>query len=43
MFDNKNYDYFAAKVNNRLRELNYIVSNDCKIDLLDLTDDSVTV
>lgn len=42
MFDNKNYDYFAAKVNNRLRELNYIVSNDCKIDLLDLTDDSVT-
>lgn len=42
MFDNKNFDYYAAKVNNRLRELNYIVTDDSKIELLDLKDESVT-
>lgn len=29
--------YVAAKVNNRIRELDYVVSNDAKIEFLDLT------
>lgn len=42
MFENDDYHFMAAKVNNRLRELNYIVSNDCEITLLDLNDAEVT-
>ena len=42
LIDNKNYRYYAARVNNRLRELNYIVSNDCEIELLDLNDSEVS-
>ena len=42
LFDNKDHKYMAAKVNNRLRELNYILPSDCDIELLDLTNSSVT-
>lgn len=40
LIDNKSYKYLAALVNNRLRELDYIISDDCDIQLLDLTDSS---
>ena len=40
----KQKDYFAAKVNNRLRELSYELSFDCTVELLDNTNyDSVKV
>ncbi len=39
--DNKDHKYMAARVNNRLRELRYIVSTDAKIDLLGLEDSDV--
>ena len=42
LFDKKDHKYMAAKVNNRLRELNYITPADCDIELLDLTNSSVT-
>ena len=47
MFDNTGYKYYAARVNNdlknnRIRELNYIVPSDCNIELLDLTSEDVT-
>ena len=42
LFENKDYKYMAANVNNRLRELDYIVKDDANIQLLDLTDSSVT-
>ena len=42
LFDNTGYKYQAAKVNNRLRELNYIIPGDCEIELLDLTSSSVS-
>lgn len=42
IIDNKDYRYGAARVNNRLRELDYIISDDCNIELLDLTDSSVS-
>lgn len=42
LIENKDYKYMAARVNNRLRELNYIVSNDSDIKLLDLCDADVT-
>ena len=42
LFDNSGYKYQAAKVNNRLRELNYIIPGDCEIELLDLTSSSVS-
>ncbi len=42
MISNDNLDYMAAKVNNRLRELNYVVSADADIELLKLGDSSVT-
>ena len=42
MVRDENRDYMAAKVNNRLRELNYIVSDDADIELLGLDNSSVT-
>ncbi len=39
--DNNDYKYMAAKVNNRLRELRYIVSDDANIELLGLEDSDV--
>lgn len=41
LYDNKNYVYYAAKVNNRLRELDYVVSSDSVIEMLDLKDADV--
>ena len=39
-----NTKYVAARVNNRIRELNYLVTDDAKIEFLDLTDrDAVTI
>lgn len=41
--DNK-YEYQAARVNNRIRELDYIVDKDCTVDFLSLTDsNAVTI
>ena len=37
MYDFSDKKYIAAKVNNRIRELAYIVTNDATIELLDLT------
>ena len=42
LFDNCGYRYQAALVNNRLRELNYIISDDCEIELLDTKNSAVT-
>ncbi len=42
MIENDDYKFMAAKVNNRLRELNYIVSDDADIELLSLNNSSVT-
>lgn len=42
LFDNSDFKYGAAKVNHRLRELNYIISNDAEVELLDLTSSSVS-
>ena len=39
--DNKDHKFMAAKVNNRLRELRYIVSNDANIELIGLEDSDV--
>lgn len=41
MFDNSNFKYYAARVNNKLKTLDYIVDKDSTIILLDLTNDSV--
>lgn len=40
MIDNENYIYLAARVNNRLRELNYIISENSNVELLTLKDSS---
>jgi len=40
VIDNENYQYLAARVNNRLRELNYIIAEDSNIELLDIKDSS---
>ena len=37
LIDNKDFKYMAANVNNRARELNYIVKDNDNIELLDLT------
>ncbi len=37
------YKYFAAKVNNRLRELDYIIDTDAKVEFLDLTSSEAVV
>ena len=42
MFDNSDFKYMAARVNNRLRELNYEIKEDSTVELLDLKDDSVS-
>ncbi len=42
MINNDDFRYMAARVNNRLRELNYEIKEDSTVDLLDLKDDSVT-
>jgi len=42
IIQNPEYKYMAASVNNRLRELNFIISNDCDIKLLELNDPAVT-
>jgi len=42
LIDNSDYKYMAAKVNNRLRELNFVISKDCNIELLTLNDPNVT-
>ena len=42
LFDNTGYVYYAASVNNRLRELDYIVSKDSKVELLDIKSSLVT-
>jgi len=41
LFDNPEKKYMAARVNNRLRELDYIVSSDADIELLDITNSDV--
>ena len=43
LFDNSDHQYYGALVNNRLRELNYVVKEDCTIDLLDLFYDEVQI
>lgn len=44
LIDDKQKNYVAAKVNNRLRELTYELSFDCDVQLLDLTEsDAVKV
>ena len=42
LFDNSGYRYQAALVNNRLRELNYLISSDSEIELLDTKNSAVT-
>ena len=42
LFDNSEYKFMAAKVNNRLRELDFIISTDCDIELLDLKSSDVS-
>ena len=42
LIDNKDFKYMAANVNNRCRELNYIVKDDAEIELLDLNSSIVT-
>lgn len=42
IIDNKNYEFQAALVNNRLRELNYLIENECNIELLDTKNSAVT-
>lgn len=41
LFDNSDYKYMAARVNNRLRELDFIITSDCDIELLDLNSSDV--
>lgn len=42
--DDEKKNYYVAKVNNRLRELNYVLNTDCKVELLRLDSvDSVKV
>ena len=41
LFDNSEHKYYAAYVNNRLRELNFEIRDDSKIELLDLSNDDV--
>ena len=41
LFDNSEKKYYAAKVNNRLRELDYVIPHDAEVELLDLTNSSV--
>lgn len=41
LFDNSDYKYMAATVNNRLRELDYIIKDDAEVKLLDLNDSAV--
>ena len=43
LIENSNHKYLAARVNNRLRELKYIVSSDATIDLLDLNDSAAVL
>ncbi len=44
IINDKNHKYMAARVNNRLRELDYVLSNDASIEPLDLTNnDAVTI
>lgn len=44
LIEGDKYEFQAAKVNNRIRELDYIVDQDCKIELLSLTDtEAVTI
>lgn len=38
LIEGDKYQYQAAKINNRIRELDYIIDKDCKIELLSLTD-----
>ena len=44
LIEGNKYEYQAAKVNNRIRELGYIIDKDCKVELLSLTDtEAVTI
>lgn len=44
LIEGDKYEFQAAKVNNRIRELDYIVDQDCEIELLSLTDtEAVTI
>ena len=44
LIEGNKYEYQAAKVNNRIRELDYIIDKDCTIELLSLTDtEAVTI
>ncbi|MGM9969316.1 MAG: nucleoside kinase [Anaeroplasma sp.] len=40
MIDNEDKKYLAARVNNRLRELDYVISSDSEVELLDFNDAS---
>ena len=42
LIDNKDKKYMAAKVNNRLRELTYVIDKDCDIELLTLNNSEVS-
>lgn len=42
LFANKEYKYCAANVDNRLRELNFLIEKDCEIQLLDLNSPAVS-
>ena len=42
LFDNSECKFMAAKVNNRLRELDFVISSDCEVELLDLKSPDVS-
>lgn len=44
LIEGNRFEYQAAKINNRIRELDYIIDKDCTVELLNLTDtDAVTI
>ncbi|MDE5715979.1 MAG: hypothetical protein K2I42_07620 [Anaeroplasmataceae bacterium] len=44
LIEENRFDYQAAKVNNRIRELDYIIDKDCTVELLTLSDtEAVTI
>ena len=38
LIEDDKYQYQAARVNNRIRELNYLIQDDCYIELMTLKD-----
>ena len=38
LIDNSDYNYFACKVNNKLRDFEYVITKNCKIDFIGIKD-----